>query len=75
MQYLFLLLRKILQQCHLPENQCRLSAGRGTIADSQVTEVLQVEYGATPRSINDFVDLMKAFDIVTKEGLWKIMMK
>ncbi len=60
----------------LPESQCGFRAGRGTVdmifAARQLQEKCQEQYQDL---YTTFVDLTKAFDTVSREGLWKIMAK
>ena len=67
---------KHLEQGLLPESQCGFRAGRGTIdmvfAARQLQEKAQEQHQAL---YTTFVDLTKAFDTVSREGLWKIMAK
>lgn len=65
-----------LEDGHLPESQCGFRKGRGTVdmifAARQLQEKCQEQY----RDLyTTFVDLTKAFDTVSREGLWKIMRK
>jgi len=65
-----------LERGHLPESQCGFRAGRGTVdmifAARQLQEKCQEQYQDL---ITTFVDLTKAFDTVSRNGLWKIMAK
>ena len=60
----------------LPESQCGFRAGRGTVdmifAARQLQEKCQEQYQDL---YTTFVDLTKAFDTVSRQGLWKIMAK
>ena len=60
----------------LPESQCGFRKGRGTVdmifAARQLQEKCQEQNKAL---YSTFVDLTKAFDTVSREGLWKIMAK
>jgi hypothetical protein len=60
----------------LPESQCGFRANRGTVdmifAARQLQEKCQEQYQDL---YTTFVDLTKAFDTVSREGLWKIMAK
>ena len=63
-----------LEDGHLRESQCDFRKGRGTadmvFADRQLQEKCQEQN----RDLYiTFVDLTKAFDTVSREGLWKIM--
>lgn len=65
-----------LEDGHLPESQCGFRKGRGTVdmifAARQLQEKCQEQYKDL---YTTFVDLTKAFDTVSREGLWKIMRK
>ena len=65
-----------LEQGLLPESQCGFRKGRGTVdmifAARQLQERCQEQNKAL---YSTFVDLTKAFDTVSREGLWKIMAK
>ena len=65
-----------LEQGLLPESQCGFRKGRGTVdmifAARQLQEKCQEQNQAF---YSTFVDLTKAFDTVSREGLWKIMAK
>ena len=65
-----------LDQGLLPESQCGFRKGRGTtdmiFAARQIQEKCQEQ--RVPLYIT-FVDLTKAFDTVSREGLWRIMAK
>ena len=57
----------------LPESQCGFRKDRGTIDRS-----LQLQEKCQEQNVDlymTFVDLTKAFDTVSREGLWKIMAK
>jgi len=60
----------------LPESQCGFRAGRGTVdmifAARQLQEKCQEQHQDL---YSTFVDLTKAFDTVSRTGLWKIMAK
>ena len=60
----------------LPESQCEFRKNRGTIdmifTARQLQEKCQEQNGDLYMT---FVDLTKAFDTVSREGLWKIMAK
>jgi hypothetical protein len=60
----------------LPESQCGFRKGRGTIdmifAARQLQEKCQEQ---NVELYTTFVELTKAFDTVSREGLWKIMAK
>ena len=61
---------------HLPESQCGFRKNRGTIdmvfAARQLQEKCQEQ---NTDLYSTYVDLTKAFDTVSREGLWKIMSK
>ena len=65
-----------LEQDLLPESQCGFRAKRGTadmiFAARQLQEKCQEQHSDL---FVTFVDLTKAFDTVSREGLWKIMEK
>ena len=65
-----------LEQDLLPESQCGFRKGRGTVdmifAARQLQEKCQEQNKAL---YSTFVDLTKAFDTVSRDGLWKIMAK
>lgn len=65
-----------LEQGLLPESQCGFRAERGTadmiFAARQLQEKCQEQHSDL---FVTFVDLTKAFDTVSREGLWKIMEK
>ena len=67
---------KHLEQGLLQESQCGFRAGRGTVdmifAARQLQEKCQEQHQDL---FTTFVDLTKAFDTVSREGLWKIMAK
>ena len=65
-----------LEQGHLPESQCGFRAGRGTTDMIFAARQLQEKCIEQHRDLyTTFVDLTKAFDTVSREGLWKIMGK
>ena len=65
-----------LEQGHLPESQCGFRAGRGTIDMVFAARQLQEKSIEQQQDLYmTFVDLTKAFDTVSREGLWKIMSK
>ena len=69
-------LLKHLEQGHLPESQCGFRAGRGTIDMVFAARQLQEKSMEQHQDLYmTFVDLTKAFDTVSREGLWKIMSK
>ena len=60
----------------LPESQCGFRKDRGTIDMIFTVRQLQVKCKEQNMDLNMiFVDLTKAFDTVSREGLWKIMAK
>lgn len=65
-----------LDQGHLPESQCGFRKERGTtdmvFAARQLQEKCQEQNADL---FSTYVDLTKAFDTVSREGLWKIMAK
>ena len=65
-----------LESGHLPESQCGFRSARGTadmvFAARQLQEKCQEQ---NVQLYTTFVDLTKAFDTVSREGLWKIMKK
>ena len=65
-----------LEQGHLPESQCGFRAGRGTSDMIFAARQLQEKCMEQHRDLyTTFVDLTKAFNTVSREGLWKIMGK
>ena len=56
----------------IPESQCGFRKDRGTIYIRQLQENCQEE---TVDLYMTFIDLIKAFDTVSRDGLWKIMAK
>ena len=69
-------LPKHLEQDHLPESQCGFRTGRGTIDMIFAARQLQEKSMEQRQDLYiSFVDLNKAFDSVSKEGLWKILAK
>ena len=69
-------LLKHLEQGHLPESQCGFRADRGTIDMVYAARQLQEKSMEQHQDLYmTFVDLTKAFDTVSREGLWKIMSK
>uniref|UniRef100_A0A8C7WPE7 Reverse transcriptase domain-containing protein n=1 Tax=Oryzias sinensis TaxID=183150 RepID=A0A8C7WPE7_9TELE len=69
-------LLKHLEQGHLPESQCGFRAGRGTV--DMIFAARQIQEKSVEHNqdlYTTFVDLTKAFDTVSREGLWKIMAK
>ena len=65
-----------LENGHLPETQCGFRKSRGTIdmifAERQLQEKCQEQHQDL---YTTFVDLTKAFDTVSRKGLWRIMEK
>lgn len=60
----------------LPESQCGFRAGRSTV--DMVFAARQLQEKCREQNVGlytTFVDLTKAFDTVSREGLWKIMAK
>ena len=65
-----------LEQGHLPESQCGFRAGRGTVDMIFAARQLQEKCMEQHRDLyTTFIDLTKAFDTVSRDGLWKIMQK
>ena len=73
------LLNRLLQHLEkdlLPESQCGFRAGRGTV--DMIFAVRQMQEKCQEQNISlytTFIDLTKAFDTVSRNGLWKIMAK
>ena len=64
------------EQGLLPESQCGFRAKRGTADMIFAARQLQEKCQEQQRDLFvTFVDLTKAFDTVSREGLWKIMLK
>ena len=60
----------------LPESQCGFRAGRGTVDMIFAARQLQEKCREQHQDLyTTFVDLTKAFDTVSRAGLWKIMAK
>ena len=60
----------------LPESQCGFRKDRGTI--DMIFTARQLQRKCQEQNVDlymTFVDLTKAFDTVSREGLWKIMAK
>ena len=55
----------------LPESQCGFRKNRGTI--DMIFTARQLQEKCQEQNFMTFVDLTKAFDTVSREGLWKIM--
>ena len=69
-------LLKHLEQDHLPESQCGFRTGRETIDMIFAARQLQEKSMEQRQDLYiTFVDLNKAFDSVSREGLWKILAK
>ena len=69
-------LLKHLEQDLLPKSQCGFREGRGTIDMIFAARQLQEKCQEQHRDLyTTFVDLTKAFDTVSRDGLWKIMAK
>ena len=65
-----------LEQGLLLESQCGFRAGRGTTDMIFAAHQLQEKCMEQHRDLyTTFVDLTKAFDTVSRDGLWKIMVK
>ncbi|KAJ1110879.1 hypothetical protein NDU88_008225 [Pleurodeles waltl] len=61
---------------HLPETQCSFREGRGTVDMIFEARQLQEKCQEQNRDLyTGFVDLTKAFDTVSREGLWRIVEK
>ena len=64
------------QPSHLPETQCGFRQGRGTTDMIFTVRQLQEKSREQNKGLYiTFVDLTKAFDTVSRDGLWKIMAK
>ena len=71
-----IMLIMLIKQGHLPESQCGFRVGRGTIDMVFAARQLQEKSMEQHHDLYmTFVDLTKAFDTVSREGLWKIMSK
>ena len=60
----------------LPESQCGFRQGRGTV--DMIFAARQLQEKCREQNVglySTFVDLTKAFDTVSRQGLWKIMSK
>ena len=69
-------LNRHLEDGLLPESQCGFRSGRGTV--DMIFAARQLQEKAIEQHVElytTFVDLTKAFDTVSREGLWKIMAK
>ena len=65
-----------LEKGYLPESQCGFRANRGTI--DMIFAARQLQEKCMEKRValyTTFVDLTKAFDTVSREGLWQIMAK
>jgi hypothetical protein len=65
-----------LEQGLLPESQCGFRRNRGTV--DMIFAARQLQEKCQEQNVNlytTFVDLTKAFDTVSREGLWRIMAK
>eukprot|EP00745_Piridium_sociabile_P007473 TRINITY_DN1490_c1_g1_i7.p1 TRINITY_DN1490_c1_g1~~TRINITY_DN1490_c1_g1_i7.p1 ORF type:complete len:702 (-),score=160.58 TRINITY_DN1490_c1_g1_i7:112-2217(-) len=65
-----------LEQGLLPESQCGFRRGRSTV--DMIFAARQLQEKCQEQNVSlytTFVDLTKAFDTVSREGLWKIMSK
>ena len=63
-----------LEQGHLPESQCGFRDDRGTV----IFAARQLQKKCQEQNMDlytTFLDLTKAFDTISREGLWKIMAK
>jgi len=65
-----------LEEGLLPESQCGFRKGRGTVDMIFAARQLQEKCQEQNRDLyTTFVDLTKAFDTVSRQGLWRIMSK
>ena len=65
-----------LEKDFLPESQCGFRAGRGTVDMIFAAHQLKEKYIEHHQDLyTTFVDPTKAFDTVSRDGLWKIMAK
>ncbi len=63
-------------EAHLPETQCGFRANRGTTDMVFVLRQIQEKCREQNKALYvSFVDLTKAFDTVSRQGLWKILEK
>ena len=65
-----------LEKGYLPESQCGFRANRGTV--DMIFAARQLQEKCMEKRValyTTFVDLTKAFDTVSREGLWQIMAK
>jgi len=74
-----LLLNRLIQHLEqdplLPESQCGFRASRGTVDMIFAARQLQKCQEQNSQLYTTFVDLTKAFDTISRDGLWKIMKK
>lgn len=74
-----ILLNRLLEHLEtglLPESQCGFRAGRGTV--DMIFAVRQLQEKCQEQNVDlytAFIDLTKAFDTVSRKGLWRIMAK
>ena len=69
-------LNKHLESGYLPESQCGFRKNRGTIDMIFAARQLQEKCQEQNKGLfSTYVDLTKAFDTVSRDGLWKIMAK
>ncbi|KAJ1135548.1 hypothetical protein NDU88_001987 [Pleurodeles waltl] len=67
-------LNQHMEDGHLPESQCGFREGRGIVDMIFGACQLQEKWKEQNRDVyTTFVDLTKAFDTVSREGLWQIM--
>ena len=67
---------KVILEIFLPDSQCGFRKGRGTT--DMIFAARQLQEKCQEQKMNlyfAFVDLTKAFDTVSREGLWKILGK
>ena len=65
-----------LESDHLPESQCGFRKNRGTLNMIFAARQLQQKYREQQSCLySTYVDLTKAFDTVSRDGLWRIMAK
>ena len=64
----------MMAQGNTPESQCRFGSNRGTVDMSLVLRQIQKKCRKQNMGLYAaFVDLTEAFDIVSRNGLWKIL--